>query len=148
MVRDIRNHQIKRRWIFCGLRREVFPGAYPAVSRRASQFSSERLMSRIIILSTAILLDPTIARAADMSGCNRVSHLSSARLRWAAVRKSRADSVHEEESCRSYRSNYFEAVMTRHEASVCGGVIGRQGVLEQLDSEIEALNDLIATQCG
>jgi hypothetical protein len=105
-------------------------------------------MLYIIVLSVAILLDPTIARAADMSGCNRVSHLSSARLRWAAVRNSRADPVHEVESCRSYRSNYFEAVMTRHEASVCVGVIDRQGVLEQLDSEIEALNDLIATQCS
>jgi hypothetical protein len=105
-------------------------------------------MLRIVILFIAILLDPTIARAADMSGCNRLSHLSSARLHWAAVRKSRADPVHEEESCRSYRSNYFEAVMTRREASVCGGVIDRQRVLELLDSEIEALNDLIATQCS
>ena len=105
-------------------------------------------MLRIVILAIAILLDPAIAPAADMSGCNQLSHLSSARLRWAAVRKSRADPVHKEESCRSYRSNYFEAVMTRHEASFCGGVIDRQRVLELLDSEIEALNDLIATQCS
>jgi hypothetical protein len=104
-------------------------------------------MLRIVILAIAILLDPAIAPAAVM-GCNQLSHLSSARLRWAAVRKSRADPVHKEESCLSYRSNYFEAVMTRHEASVCGGVIDRQRVLELLDSEIEALNDLIATQCS
>ena len=84
-------------------------------------------MLRIVILAIVIviLLDPAIAPAADMSGCNQLSHLSSARLRWAAVRKSRADPVHKEESCRSYRSNYFEAVMTRHEASSCGGVIDR-----------------------
>jgi hypothetical protein len=105
-------------------------------------------MLRIGILFVAILLDPATTCAADMSGCNQLSHLSSARLRWAAVRKTRADPVHKEESCRSYRSNYFEAVMTRHEASFCAGVIDRQRVLEVLDSEIEALNDLIATQCS
>ena len=105
-------------------------------------------MLRIVILAIAILLDPAIVSGAEISGCNQLSHLSSARLRWAAVRKSRADPVHKEESCLSYRSNYFEAVMTRHEASFCGGVIDRQRVLELLDSEIEALNDLIATQCS
>ena len=103
-------------------------------------------MLRVVILAIAILLDPAIAPAADMSGCNQ-SHLSSARLRWAAVRKSGADPAHKEESCRSYRSTFLEAVMTRHEASFCGGVTDRQRVLELLDSEIEALNDLIATQC-
>ena len=97
-------------------------------------------MLRIVILVIAILLDPGMAPAADMSGCSELSHLSSARLRWAALRKDRANPVHKEESCRSYRSNCLEAVMTRHEAS--------QRVLELLDSEIEALNDLIATQCS
>jgi hypothetical protein len=105
-------------------------------------------MLRILILAIAILLDPAIAPAADMAGCNQLSQLSSARLRWATVRKSRADPAHKEESCRSYGSNFFEAVMTRHEASFCGGMIDRQRVLELLDSEIEALNDLIATQCS
>jgi hypothetical protein len=105
-------------------------------------------MVRIVILSMAILLASAIARAADMSGCNQLSHLSSARIRWAALRKSRPDPVHKEESCLSYRSNYYEAVMTRHEASFCAGVVNRQRVLELLDSEIEALNDLIATQCS
>jgi len=105
-------------------------------------------MLRIVILAIAILLDPAIAPAADMSGCNQLSHLSSARIRWAALRKSRADHANNEENCRSYRLNHFEAVMTRYEASFCGGVIDRQRVLELLDSEIEALNDLIATQCS
>jgi hypothetical protein len=105
-------------------------------------------MLRIVILAIAILLDPAIAPAADMSGCNQLSHLSSARLRWVALRKSRADPVHKEESCRSYRSNYFEAVMTRYEASFCGNVIDRHRLLELLDFEIDAFNDLIATHCS
>ena len=82
-------------------------------------------MLRLVILAIAILLDPAIAPAADMSGCNQLSHLSSARLRWAAVRKSRADLAHKEENCRSYGSNFLEAVTTRHEASFCGGVSDR-----------------------
>jgi hypothetical protein len=105
-------------------------------------------MLRIVIVAIAILIDPAIAPAADMSGCNQLAQLSSVRLRWAAVRKSLADPAHKEESCRSYGSNFLEAVMTRHEASFCGGAIDRQRVLDLLDSEIEALNDLIATQCS
>jgi hypothetical protein len=105
-------------------------------------------MLRIVILSIVISLGPTIARGADMPGCNRVSDLSSARHRWAAARNRRAGPVHAGESCRLYRSNYFEAVMTRHVASVCGGVIDRKGVLEQLDPDIETLYDLIAAQCS
>ena len=105
-------------------------------------------MLRIVILAIAILLDPAIAPAADMSGCNQLSHLSSARLRWAAVRKRRADPAHKEENCRSYGSNFFEAVTTRQAASLCGNVIDRHRLLELLDSEIDAFNDLIATQCS
>ena len=105
-------------------------------------------MLRIVILAIAILLDPAIAPAADMSGCNQLSHLSSARLRWAAVRKSRADPAHKEEICRSYGSNFFEAVLTRQAASFCENVNDRNRLLELLDSEIEGLNDLIATQCS
>ena len=105
-------------------------------------------MLGIVILAIAVLLDPAIAPAADMPGCSQLPHLSSARRRWAAVRKSCADPVHKEGSCRSYRSIYLEAVMTRHETSFSGGVIDRQRVLELLDFEIEALNDLIATQCS
>jgi hypothetical protein len=105
-------------------------------------------MLRIVILAIAILLDPAIAPAADMSGCNQLSHLSSARLRWAAVRKRRADPAHKEENCRSYGSNFFEAVTTRQAASFCGDAIDRHRLLEMLDSEIDAFNELIATQCS
>jgi len=105
-------------------------------------------MLRIVILAIAILLDPAIVSGAEISGCNQLSHLSSARFRWAAVRKSRADSAHKEENCRSYGSNFFEAVATRQVASLCGNVIDRHRLLEQLDSEIDAFNELIATHCS
>ena len=105
-------------------------------------------MLRIIILAIALLLDPAIAPAADMSGCNQLSQLSSSRLRWAAARKSRIDSAQSAESCRSYSSNFFEAVTARQAAFFCWHGIDRERILELLDSEIDAFNDLIATHCS
>ncbi len=105
-------------------------------------------MLRIIILAVALLIDPAITAGAEMSGCSQLSDLSAARLRWAAVRKSRVDPGHSEESCRSYGSNFFEAVTTRQAASFCRDGVDQQRTLELLDAEIEAFNDIIATQCS
>ena len=78
----------------------------------------------------------------------RSSEHSSTACRRAAVRESRVDPSHSEESCRSYRSNFFEAVTTRQAASICRDGVDRSRTLELLDTEIEAFNDLIATQCS
>ena len=105
-------------------------------------------MLRIIILAFALLIDPAITAGAEMSGCSQLSDLSAARLRWATVRKKPVNPAHNEESCRSYGTNFFEAVTTRQAASFCRDSIDRQRTLELLDSEIDAFNDLIATQCS
>jgi len=105
-------------------------------------------MLRIIILAVALLIDPAIIAGAEMPGCSQLPDLSAARLRWAAVRKSRVDPGRSEESCRSYGSNFFEAVTTRQAASYCGDGVDGQRTLELLDADIEAFNDLIATQCS
>jgi hypothetical protein len=106
------------------------------------------LMLRIIILAVALLIDPALTARAGMSGCSQLSDLSTARLRWAAVRRSGVEPGHSEESCRSYRSNFFEAVTTRQVASICRDGAERSRTLDLLDTEIEAFNDLIATQCS
>ncbi|HET6326513.1 MAG TPA: hypothetical protein VK745_11100 [Polyangiaceae bacterium] len=105
-------------------------------------------MLRVIIVAVALLIEPASIVGAATSGCSQLPDLSTARLRWAAVRKSRVDPGHSEESCRSYRSNFFEAVTTRQAAAICGDGADRSRTLELLDTEIEAFNDLIATQCG
>ena len=105
-------------------------------------------MLRIIILAIALLIDPAMTSAAEMPGCSQLSDLSAARLRWAAVRKSRIDPGRREESCRSYGSNFVEVVTTRQAASFCRDGVDRQRTLELLDADIEAFNDLIATQCS
>jgi hypothetical protein len=105
-------------------------------------------MLRIIIFAVALLIGPALAAGAGMSGCSQLSDLAKAQLRWAAVRKSRVDPYHSEESCRTYRSNFFEAVTTRQAAAICRDGAERSRTLELLDTEIEAFNDLIATQCS
>jgi hypothetical protein len=105
-------------------------------------------MLRILILAVALPIDPAITAGAEMSGCSQLPDLSAARLRWTAVRKSRVDPGHSQESCRSYGSNFFEAVTTRQAASFCRDGVDRQQALELLDAEIEAFNGLIATQCS
>jgi hypothetical protein len=62
--------------------------------------------------------------------------------------KSRVDPAHRRENCRSYGTNVFEAVTVRQAASFHRGGIDRLRILELLDSEIYAFNDLIATQCS
>jgi hypothetical protein len=105
-------------------------------------------MLRIFILAFAFLIDPGITAGAGMSGCSQLPDLSAARLRWATVRKKPVNPAHNEESCRAYGTNFFEAVTTREGASFCKDSIDRQRTLELLDAEIEAFNDVIATQCS
>ena len=105
-------------------------------------------MLRFIIVAVALLIDPALTAKAEMSSCSQLSDLSAARLRWAAVRESRVDPSHSEESCRFYRSNFFEVVTTRQAASYCRDGADRRRTLELLDTEIEAFNDLIATRCS
>ena len=105
-------------------------------------------MLRIIIFALCISGKNRTGRGAEMSGCSQLPDLSAARLRWAAVRKKPVNPAHNEESCRSYGTNFFEAVTTRQAASFCRDSIDRQGTLELLDSEIDAFNDLIAAQCS
>jgi hypothetical protein len=107
-----------------------------------------RILAILLVIVIALLIDSAITGGAEMSGCAQVSNLSTARLSWAAVRKGRADPAHNEENCRAYATNFFEAVTARQAACFCKDGIDRQRILESLDSEIEAFNDLIATVCS
>jgi hypothetical protein len=119
--------------------------SFPQSRRQATRAA---IMLRTIIVVVALLIDPALTAEAGMSGCSQLPDLSAARIRWAAVRKSPVDLGHIEQSCRSYRSNFFEAVTTRQAASFCRDEADRSRTLDLLDTEIEAFNDLIATQCG
>jgi hypothetical protein len=105
-------------------------------------------MLRLSILAIALLIDLAVPAGAQTSGCTQVSNPSTARHTWAAVRKGHVDPAHNEENCRSYATNFFEAVTARQAASFCKDGIDRERILESLDFEIEAFNDLIATVCS
>jgi len=64
------------------------------------------------------------------------------------MRKGYVDPAHNEENCRPYATNFVEALTARQAASFCKDGIDRERILESLDFEIEAFNDLIATVCS
>ena len=105
-------------------------------------------MLRLNILAIALLIGSAISGGAETLGCGQGSNLSTARLRWATMRKNHADPARHEENCRSYAANFFEAVTARQAASFCKDDIDRKRILELLDSEIEAFNNVIATSCN
>jgi hypothetical protein len=105
-------------------------------------------MLRLSILALALLIGFAITARADTSGCAQVSNLSAARVSWAALRKDHVDPAHSDENSRSYATNFFDAVTARQAASFCKDGIGWQRLLELLDFEIDAFNDLIATRCS
>jgi hypothetical protein len=105
-------------------------------------------MLLVIVFVIALLLDPARTAGSELSDCRQLSDFSAARLRWAAVRKAGVGPDQTAKNCRSYGTNFFEAVMARQAASFCGDEINRRRILELLDSEIDAFNDLIAAQCG
>jgi hypothetical protein len=105
-------------------------------------------MQLIVMLVIALLIAPPTAAGADASNCGQATELASVRVRWAAMRKSRDDTTNNEKNCRAYSVNFYEAVTVRQAVSTCKDGVGRQPLLDVLDAEIDAFNNLIAAQCG
>ena len=63
------------------------------------------------------------------------------------MRQSRGNTTSNEKNCRAYNIHFYEAVTARQVVSICTDG-GRQPLLEVLDAEIDAFNNLIAAQCG
>jgi len=103
-------------------------------------------MQLIVILIIALLIGPPTAVGADASNCAQATELAAARVRWAAVRQSRVDATNNEKNCRTYGIHFYEAVTARQAVSTCND-LGSHAILDVLDSEIDAFNNLIAAQC-
>src|SRR5262245_4677615 len=119
-----------------------------APAQRAIRPHNPALTLRIAIVAIVLLITPGTASKADTSYCGQVSDLAAARLRWAAARQSRLDPAQDEQKCRAWGFHFYDAVTARQAASVCEDGSDRQRDLDLLDSEIDALNNLIAAQCG
>ena len=105
-------------------------------------------MQLIVMLIIALLFEPPIAVGADASNCSQATEVAAARVRWAAVRQSHVDTANNAKSCRAYGLHFYEAVTARQAVATCKDGIARQPVLDVLDSEIDAFNNLIAARCG
>ena len=105
-------------------------------------------MQLIVMLVIALLIGPPTAAGADASNCGQATELAAARVRWAAVRQSRGDTPNNEKNCRVYSIHFYEAVTVRQAVSTCKDGVGRQPLLDVLDAEIDAFNNLIAARCG
>jgi hypothetical protein len=128
-------------------------------------------MLRFSILPIALLIDLAITTGAEMSGCSRVSNLSTARLSGAAVRKDHVDPPHSEENGseengseengseengseengseengRSYATNFFEAVTARQAAFFCKDGIEGNGFSNYSTSRSRLLT-VLSRQC-
>jgi hypothetical protein len=105
-------------------------------------------MLQIILFLIALLLYPTTAARADTGYCGSTSQLASARLRWQAARQSPTDPALRDKNCRAFGIQFYEAVAARQATSACQDGIDHQRDLVVLDAEIDAFNELIATQCA
>jgi hypothetical protein len=92
-------------------------------------------MLRIAMLFLAILTIAVKVSNAEAAYCSQRFDIDSARNRWAAARQASADPVHYDETCRSYGTQFFEAVTARQAASNCEDGDKRQRTVEILDSE-------------
>jgi tartrate dehydratase beta subunit/fumarate hydratase class I family protein len=108
-------------------------------------------MLRIALFAVAVLVAPAIvpATAARLdASCNQAFEAAAARARVQAARRDSADPAQAEESCRAYGIQFFEAVKARYVASFCEDGVDHQRDLAVLDAGIDAVNNLIASQCG
>jgi hypothetical protein len=84
--------------------------------------------------------------AAAGTACADAPDVSTARARWAQARQILGPGG--SDSCRASSALFWEAVTTRHFAAICEDGDARQRDLRVLDSDVDALNDAIAAQCG
>jgi len=119
-----------------------------APAQRAIRGHNPALTLRIAIFAITLLITPGTASKADTSYCGQGSDLAAARLRWAAARQSRVDPAQSEQKCHAYRIHFYDAVTARQASFICENGSDRQRVLDLLDSEIDAFNNLIAAQCA
>ena len=109
------------------------------------------LMYRIAAFLLAALLLVFLATpvmAAKVSYCAQAHDSAAARLKWALERQRNAITLQKDDSCRGYRTEFYEAAVTRQNITHCEQDDMRQSALEVIDAEINAFNDLIATYCN
>ena len=93
----------------------------------------------VLIASAAINLSMISAVAAECTSKKEFC------ARWAAVQGEPAHAVSKEKTCSAYAASFYESVTLRQMAAQR---VDGAPVLAALDSVINAVNDLLAMECG
>jgi hypothetical protein len=99
-------------------------------------------MRRVISVIASVAINCSLIPAVA-SECAIPADIDAARSRWSAVRSQQANAV--ETTCRAYATSFYEAVTLRHAAADCRD---REWRVAVLDSEINAFNELLASNCS
>ena len=104
------------------------------------------LMLRIAMLSIPLLVTPATASKSGAS-CRQEAEMAASRTASAVARSNRVDSARRPDRCHAYSKLFFEVVEARQAASICADDTDRRRALEMLDARIDAVNNLIASEC-
>ena len=99
-----------------------------------------------VLIASALINASTIPSVA--SECTSSREISASRERWATIRSRPANAAGNETNCRAYASSFYESVMLRQTTAMCARNTDNAHDLAVLDSEVDALNNLLATRCG
>jgi hypothetical protein len=105
-------------------------------------WSSIMRRAAVLIASAAINAFTIPAVAAE---CTSIKDIDASRSRWELLRSQPAKGADKEKTCRAYAASFYESVTLRQAAARCGD---GERTLAVLESEINVLNDLLATTCG
>ncbi len=104
-------------------------------------------MIRVGAFLMVLMITPATAGKVDINYCTQAPDVAAARLR-SAFALQQNSKLQKDDSCRVYRSEFYEAAVTRQNITHCEQDDIRQHALQVIDAEINAFNDLIATYCG
>jgi hypothetical protein len=104
-------------------------------------------MIRVGAFLMVLMIAPAMAGKVDNNYCTQAPDIAATHLRSALERQHNSE-TRKDDSCRGYRSEFYQAAVTRQNVTQCEQGDIRQHALQAIDAEINAFNDLIATYCG
>ena len=102
-------------------------------------------MTRAALLIASVTIQ-TLSIPAVASECSSITEIAAQRANQPELHRQTAHPAPTEATCREYAASFYRIVLTRQAAVACG--VGRKSDLSALDSEIDALNNLLAAKCG
>ena len=105
------------------------------------------LMIRVGALLIVLMITPAKAGKVDITYCAQAPDVTAGRLK-SAFARAQNSKLRKDDSCRVYRSEFYEAAVTRQDITHCEQDDIRQHTLQVINAAINAFNDLIATYCA